>query len=139
MHTCPSLHLQLDHLAKNEIRRLPGQLPVGAGAVRGAGSGRGAARRNILSERILAVALEDALEEALDFIGRCFLVSEQGGDLPVTDSFTTFADQELGIGTDTFCRLLDDRAAGYLSMTVWACNFSFHCSSLNKYLFNAHH
>lgn len=85
------------------------------------------------------MALEDALEEALDFICRCFLLSEQGADLPVGDSFATFADQELGIGTYTFCRLLDDRAAGYLSLTVWACNFSFHCSSLNEYLLNAHH
>jgi hypothetical protein len=83
------------------------------------------------------VTLEDALEEALDFIGRRFLLSEQGGDLPVADSFATFTDQELGIGTDTFCRLLDDRASGDLSLTVGACNFSFHSSSLNEYLLNA--
>jgi hypothetical protein len=71
------------------------------------------------------MALEKALEEALDFQAGCFLLSEKGGNLPVADSFATFTDQELGIGTCAFCRLLDDGVSGDLSLTVRTCNFSF--------------
>ena len=72
------------------------------------------------------MTLEEVLEKVLDFRASCFLLSEQGGDLPVADSFSTFTDQELGIGAYTFCSLLDDRVSGDLSLTVGACNFCFH-------------
>src|SRR5512133_4128915 len=82
------------------------------------------------------MTLEEALEKALDFQASCFLLSEQGGNLPVADPFPTFTDQELGIGAYTFCGLLDDRVSGYLSPTVGTCNFCFHCYSFNDYLLN---
>ena len=76
------------------------------------------------------MTFKEALEKALDFQASCFLLSEQGGNLPVADSFSAFTDQELGIGTYTFCGLLDDRVSGDLSLTVGACNFCFHYYSL---------
>lgn len=91
----------------------------------------GVKKENLHLYEVLAMTLEEALKEVLDLRARCFLLSEQGRDLPVADSFATFADQELGIGPYTFCSLLDDRASGDLSMTVWACNFSIHSSSSN--------
>jgi len=80
------------------------------------------------------VTLEDALKEALDLAAGCFLVPQLGRDLPVADPFATITDDEAIIGTQTFCRILNDWVSSYFLLTIWTCNFVFHGSSLNGYL-----
>jgi hypothetical protein len=80
------------------------------------------------------MGLEEALEPGLDFRASCFLISQLGGDLPVGNSFSAFADQELRIGTFTFCRVLDDRVPGYFSLAMRACNFVVHGLLLSGWL-----
>ena len=83
---------------------------------------------------VLAMGLEETLQPGLDFGAYFFLFSELGSDLPISDPFSTFAGQELIIGTYAFCRILNDRVSGYSPLTVRAYNFVIHCSSLNEAL-----
>ena len=50
-------------------------------------------------DAILTMTLEEALEEVLEFLARCFLVSQLGSDLPVADPFATFTVDEAIIST----------------------------------------
>ena len=45
------------------------------------------------------MTLEEPLEEGLELLASCFLVSQLGSDLPVADPFATFTDDEAIIGT----------------------------------------
>jgi hypothetical protein len=85
------------------------------------------------------MTLKQALKEGLDLRAGCFLVSNLSSDLPVGDPFAAFAMDETIIGTQAFCCILNDWVPGYFSVTVRACNYVAHYSSLNECLLDGTH